>query len=329
LRAQVVCTCDYDGGTLQHAVMLARALRQNGAQTRLVNLRGRVHGQVEVALCGSDVELISTTPDNVPDADLNIVVDLVEVPCREAARALLDRRKWVILVPTCYALDHPLPDLERPAEAVWYVSWDQASYCRAHWDMGRRVDVVRCAVDTDRFRPPAEGLPTGPWILSRHSRDSAEKFSPDLFLIFNKLGELFDVRLRMMGAVETLGRVPDDRVQCLSQGAFDVPSFLQESHLWFFSHAGYWRESACIAMLEAMACGLPVVVTNAGGMREYMVHGETGFLCNDTEEFVRCMRLLFDSPDLMAQMRAGACRYVEERRSFPVLCRRVAELLGL
>ncbi|MCB0840652.1 MAG: glycosyltransferase, partial [Bacteroidetes bacterium] len=39
------------------------------------------------------------------------------------------------------------------------------------------------------------------------------------------------------------------------------------------------NESFGLSALEAMACGVPVISSNAGGLPELVLHGETGFAC--------------------------------------------------
>jgi glycosyltransferase involved in cell wall biosynthesis len=329
MRAQVITTCDYQGGSLQHAVTLARVLRLLGLETHFINLRPPADLSATGVLVASGIDLLTVAPDDLPTAELSFVVDLLELPCCEAARHLVRRNDRLILVPTGYLRDHPLPDFPGKAEALWYVSWDQAADSRSHWNIARRVEVVHCAVDTEHFKPSGRKPSGNPWILSRQSRDRSEKFSQDMFYIFNCLGDTHDIRLRMLGAVETLGVVPDSRVECYAQGSLDVADFLHESDIWFFAHSIYWRESACIAMLEAMACGLPVVVTNAGGMREYMRHGETGFLCNDAQEFIRFLHLLLECPNLYESMSTQARQFVERRHSLEAFAHRVGTLLGI
>ena len=41
-----------------------------------------------------------------------------------------------------------------------------------------------------------------------------------------------------------------------------------------------------MVMIEAMACGTPVVTNNRGSASEIVDHGETGFLCDDEASLV-------------------------------------------
>lgn len=51
-----------------------------------------------------------------------------------------------------------------------------------------------------------------------------------------------------------------------------------------------WEEPFGMAVIEALACGTPVVAMNRGAMPEIIEHGVTGFLANDENEFTEYMR---------------------------------------
>jgi glycosyltransferase involved in cell wall biosynthesis len=68
-----------------------------------------------------------------------------------------------------------------------------------------------------------------------------------------------------------------------------------------------------LSILEAFACGLPVVTTDAGGIPDMVIDGETGFVVNrgDHEAIAsRALRLLLSEPGLapsMTQRARGEC----------------------
>jgi glycosyltransferase involved in cell wall biosynthesis len=59
-------------------------------------------------------------------------------------------------------------------------------------------------------------------------------------------------------------------------------------------------------VLEALASGVPAVVTNHGGPKFIVTHGETGFVAHSAQEFVDHILQLATAPDRLRQMRAAA-----------------------
>lgn len=73
-------------------------------------------------------------------------------------------------------------------------------------------------------------------------------------------------------------------------------------------------ESFSRTVLEASACGLPVIATRSGGPAEIIVDGQTGFLIpvGDAQACAQAMRALCDDPVLAGRMRkAGRARVME------------------
>lgn len=52
------------------------------------------------------------------------------------------------------------------------------------------------------------------------------------------------------------------------------------------------------AILEAMACGKPVVSTATCSIPSFIKHGHNGFLTNDEQEFRNCIKMLLEEPEL-------------------------------
>jgi glycosyltransferase involved in cell wall biosynthesis len=51
-----------------------------------------------------------------------------------------------------------------------------------------------------------------------------------------------------------------------------------------------WEEPFGMAVIEALACGTPVIAMNRGAMPEIIEHGVTGFLANNEQEFAEYMK---------------------------------------
>jgi glycosyltransferase involved in cell wall biosynthesis len=123
------------------------------------------------------------------------------------------------------------------------------------------------------------------------------------------LGRLPEARLAVIGngplrgslrrQARTLG--VDDRVRFFD---YRAPSARQLRSLDVFVHPTPRYEAFGIALVEAMACGVPQVTTAVGGASEVVRNGETGLFCkpNDPVDLaMKIVRLLQDD-DLRARM---------------------------
>ena len=82
-----------------------------------------------------------------------------------------------------------------------------------------------------------------------------------------------------------------------------------------------------IAPLEAMASGCLTFCFNAGGPKEIITDGKTGFLFNTQEELIK--KLLFTVPNLSLQtrVRKSAKQYVQDNFNYEVFKKRVKEVI--
>ncbi len=89
--------------------------------------------------------------------------------------------------------------------------------------------------------------------------------------------EYFETRIRPHldhGQVQYLGSVGPEKRNSLLGGALAL------------IHPIHFAEPFGLAVVEAMACGTPVIAFSRGSMSELIIPGKTGFLINDLEEAV-------------------------------------------
>ena len=71
------------------------------------------------------------------------------------------------------------------------------------------------------------------------------------------------------------------------------------------------KEGWGISNLEAAACGTPTVASDSPGLRDSVVHGQTGLLVphGDVDALARAMRRLIEQPELRHRLGEGARRF--------------------
>ena len=71
------------------------------------------------------------------------------------------------------------------------------------------------------------------------------------------------------------------------------------------------NEGMSVAMLEALASGLPTLTCPVSGAADVIEDGESGFLVETPDEAAVCIWALLESPDLMARVKQGGRRRAE------------------
>jgi len=156
------------------------------------------------------------------------------------------------------------------------------------FDIENEIRVIPNFIDLNRFSLKAKDhfkkaiAPAGEKILVHTSNFRKVKRTKDVIRIFAKVIEKIPSKLLMVGdggertECEQLARdlgVADDVRFLGKQDA--IEEILSVSDLFLMPSQS---ESFGLAALEAMACKVPVISSNAGGLPELNVDGETGFL---------------------------------------------------
>ncbi|MET7694873.1 glycosyltransferase [Streptomyces sp. NPDC005483] len=194
-------------------------------------------------------------------------------------------------------------------------------------------------VDTDRFTPgePASRRPQTIVYVGRMDRSSAWKGVNVLVRAFARLAREFPhARLRLVGDGDAL---PDLKALAAELGVADrleTPGALSGAALTDAVRTAAVlalpslteAESFGMALVEAMACGTPVVGSDVGGIPHVVDDGETGLLVppGDPDALAAaCAKLLSDG-DLADRTGAAGRRAAEERYAWPTLTDRYLDL---
>lgn len=76
-----------------------------------------------------------------------------------------------------------------------------------------------------------------------------------------------------------------------------------------------WEGFGLVAM-EAMSLGVPVVCTGVGGLKEFVVDGENGFVCNNIDELAKAVNRLLTDNELWTYMSSNAIKTAQNRNNF-------------
>jgi len=188
-----------------------------------------------------------------------------------------------------------------------------------HFAIDNGIEVIPNFIDTDRFyRQNKEHFkqalcPNGEKVIVHVSNFRTVKNTKQVVDIFYRVQQhQSDVKLLLVG--DGPERVPTER-KARELGVYDDIRFLgkQDPIEEILSIADVFlmpseSETFGLAALEAMACRVPTVVSDVGGLPELVNGGETGCLrpVNDVDAFVECTRALLADDDMHTRMAEAA-----------------------
>lgn len=213
------------------------------------------------------------------------------------------------------------------ARAVVTVSEANADYIAKTFDVPKEhLRVIPCGVDTDQFCPLDEqgvAVSEPPWIVcvARHVKVKNLGLLLEACATLRRRG--LEFRCAMIGdgplqaelkarraalGVETLVEMPG----ALEQG--DVLKWWQRAAVGVLSSE---NEGMPVCLMEAAACGVPVVAPAVGGIPELVRDGETGLLAkvNDLASLVAALERLLRDAELRARLGSAARRRAQEKFS--------------
>jgi N-acetyl-alpha-D-glucosaminyl L-malate synthase BshA len=158
----------------------------------------------------------------------------------------------------------------------------------AHFNINRPIEVVPNFVCLDKLNSGDNKkyrdsfAPNGERIITHISNFREVKRVEDVVRVFHKIREKMPAKLLLVGdgpergKIERLCRELGTCQDSVLLGKLKNPTeVLGISDLFLLPSQ---TESFGLAALEAMACGVPVISTNAGGLPEVNIQGESGFL---------------------------------------------------
>ncbi|HJZ56204.1 MAG TPA: glycosyltransferase, partial [Gemmataceae bacterium] len=217
--------------------------------------------------------------------------------------------------------------LDRLADAVTACCrFSARGLSRADGFAGGRIEIIENGIDTDRYGPATDkaglkqklGLEPDRRYIIHVARHHPVKDQPTLLRGF-AAAALPGVELLLVGDGPLRAKLEQlavelrvtDRVRFLGIQS-DIPDLMRAADVFALTSLS---EAASLTLLEAMASGLPVVVTAVGGNPEIVRHEGEGLLVprGDAAACAEAFRRLFREPELAARLGAAGRTRVRER----------------
>jgi D-inositol-3-phosphate glycosyltransferase len=253
------------------------------------------------------------------------------------------RFEWTTPLPRYWKLPFWLPRFQR-ARYLFLSESDRQEFLRDHSLIPREVtNAIPYYVDSQLFKPApspahADGAPlrvgfAGQWLPGKGCLTLLEAWNiirsqhPQAELWFAGGDKLWKTDRTTPGSVEVAEAIH----QAAAEGSVKLVGELKRTEM-----PGFWSpldlavvpsfvEAFGLVALEAMACGVPVIASKIGGLKEIVQEGVSGLLvpAGDSAALANSIIYLLNNKQLRLSLAEGARRraqeYSVERRSGELL----------
>ncbi len=301
-------------GHMVHFITYQQPVRLSGFFTNIFYHEVRVPHYPLFDYPPYETTLASTMVDVVLNNDLDLLHVHYAIPHASAAymakQILKKKGKDIPVITTLHGTDITLVGKDKTFEPVVTFSINESDAITAvsnnlrketyhSFQIEKEIEVIHNFVDVQRFnKKPLDAFrkvlaPNGERIIAHASNFRKVKRVNDIIRTFAIINKAVPSKLLMVGdgpdrpGAEELCRdlgICDD-VRFLGKQQ-EMEEILAISDLFILTSE---YESFGLSALEAMAAGVPVLSSNAGGIPEINIHGETGFMANigDVNELSR------------------------------------------
>jgi len=188
----------------------------------------------------------------------------------------------------------------KQAEKITSVSDFTAQLVKDDLSFDGDIQVIPNGIDTRLFYPQRQNHNTITKVLfsGNLSRRKGAQWLPHIAEKLNENIELLYTR----GLNKTKLTLTKDNLHCIGTVPYkDMPALYNSVDMLLMPAV---REGMSLAVLEAMACGLPVVAADCSSMPELIDDGKGGYLCplGAAEKFAERINTLSENPILCKQM---------------------------
>ena len=196
------------------------------------------------------------------------------------------------------------------SDGVTAVSEDLRKQTYEYFKITKEIDVIPNFIDLDKFKKQKKDhfkkaiCPKGEALIVHTSNFRKVKRIGDVINIFANIHAEIPAKLLMIGdgPERTKAEAQSRELNIESDVRFlgkleSVEEVLSVADLFLMPSE---KESFGLAALEAMACEVPLISSNAGGLPELNVQGVTGFLSNvgDVDDMTRKALFVLDKNNL-------------------------------